>query len=423
VKGARLLLIAAAAGSARVVAVARSAVVVALAGSAMVVALAGSAMVVALAGSLVFPGGAVAAGAPLGVRTASLTQDGQQLVWQVKLDHPFSPAAMKRAGRTLCLVLRRASTSAVSGVVCATPPRDGRHPQLIYQRVTARGRGPGRAIGASVGRSSSSELTARFLPGDVGIGYGPVRWQVLSTLGAPACVSPAVCAVWFPSKPALARLHVPQVVGCVPSGPPLAFNGPTNRHEIALTFDDGPWPDTPQVLDILEREHVHATFFQIGEQVSTFGRAVDRRMLADGDMIGDHTWSHANVSGDGPFAAGQISQTVAAIRTVTGGFTPCLFRPPGGAFSSALVSEARSMGFTTILWNVDPRDWSRPGTGAIYGNVVGNARNGAIVIQHDGGGDRSQTLAALPREIATLRSRGYRFVTVTELLGQRLIYK
>jgi peptidoglycan-N-acetylglucosamine deacetylase len=364
---------------------------------------------------------ASAAPAPLTVHAASLTQDGQQLAWHVQLDHPFSPTAMQRDRRTLCLVLRRARNLTVSGVACVAPPRDGRHPRLIYQRVSAAGRGRGRAVRATVGRSSSSDMTARFLPGDVGIRYAPVRWQVLSTLAPPRCV--ARCSVWFPVRPALAKLRVPRVVGCVPSGPPFVFSGPTNKHEIALTFDDGPWPDTPQFLDILEREHVHATFFQIGQQVGTFGRAVDRRMLADGDIIGDHTWSHATVSGDGPFAAAQISQTATAIKRVTDGFTPCLFRAPGGAFSSALVSEARSMGFTTIQWNIDPRDWARPGTGAIVGNVLSNARNGAIVIQHDGGGDRSQTLAALPQEIGALRARGFQLVTVTELLGQRLIYK
>jgi peptidoglycan/xylan/chitin deacetylase (PgdA/CDA1 family) len=382
---------------------------------------AGCALVAALASA------AGAAGGPLRVHAASLTQDAQQLVWHVQLDHPFSPSAMARDGRTLCLVLRRASNSSISGLLCVTPPRGGRQARLVFQRVTAKGRGPGRSVAATVSRSSTSDLTARFVPGDLGIAYAPVRWQVLTTLATPGCVPPAPnplgCTAWFPKQPALAKLHVPQVVGCVPSGPPTVFNGPTNKHEIALTFDDGPWPDTPQFLHILEREHVHATFFQIGEQVGTYGRSVDPRMLADGDVIGDHTWTHANVSGDGPFAAGQIAETAAAIRRVTGGFTPCLFRPPGGASSSALVREARSMGFTTIEWNVDPRDWARPGTAAIYQNVVGNARNGAIVLQHDGGGDRSETLAALPQEIATLRSRGYRFVTVTELLGQRLIYK
>ncbi len=157
---------------------------------------------------------------------------------------------------------------------------------------------------------------------------------------------------------------------------------------IALTFDDGPWPDTPQFLNVLEREHVHATFFQIGEQVGTFGRVVDRRMLADGDIIGDHTWSHPNVSGDGSFARQQIASTATRDPPRLTGFRPCLFRAPGGAVSGALIAEARSMGFTTIKWDVDPRDWARPGTGAIYSTVVNNAHPGAIVIQHDGGGDR-----------------------------------
>ena len=150
---------------------------------------------------------------------------------------------------------------------------------------------------------------------------------------------------------------------------------------------------------------------------------MDRRILADGDMIGDHTETHANVAGAGAFARSEITTAAAAIRRATGGFNPCLFRAPGGAVSPALISLARSIGFTTIQWDIDPRDWARPGTGAIYGNVIANAHNGAIVIQHDGGGDRSETLAALPREIATLRSRGYQFVTVTQLLGQRVLYR
>jgi peptidoglycan-N-acetylglucosamine deacetylase len=381
---------------------------------------------VALAAMMSAASAASVAGAPLSVRSASLTQTGRQLVWHVVLDHPFSPTAMRQAGRTLCLVLRRASTGSVSGVLCVAPPRDGHQPQLVFQRITAAGRGPGKAIAATVTRSSSSDLTGTFLPGDVGLSYRDVRWQVLTTLKAAACVPPTTdpqgCTASFPAAPALAKLHTPQLTGCEPSGPPYVTSGPTNRRVIALTFDDGPWPDTPQFLDILEREHVRATFFQIGEQVGIYGRAVDRRMLADGDIIGDHTWSHANVAGDGPFAAGQISSTAAAIRAMTG-FRPCLFRAPGGSVSGALISEARSMGFTTIEWDVDPRDWSRPGTGAIYSNVVGNAHPGAIVIQHDGGGDRSETLAALPQEIATLRSRGYQFATIPELLGQRLIYK
>lgn len=146
-------------------------------------------------------------------------------------------------------------------------------------------------------------------------------------------------------------------------------------------------------------------------------------MLADGDMVGDHTWSHPDVAGAGVFARDQIVDAADAIRTATRGFTPCLFRAPYGALSPALISEARSLGYTTIQWNIDPRDWALPGVAEIESNVIDNARPGAIVEMHDGGGDRSETLAALPDIIDTLRARGYRFVTVTQLLGQRLLYR
>src|SRR5205085_10601337 len=117
----------------------------------------------------------------------------------------------------------------------------------------------------------------------------------------------------------------------------------------------------------------------------------------------------------GADAVKQISQAAAAIRKATGGFEPCLFRAPGGDVTPRLLRTARSLGFTTVQWNVDPRDWARPGTRAIYSNVIRNVRDGSIVIQHDGGGDRSQTLAALPQEIETLHKEGYTFVTVTQM--------
>jgi peptidoglycan/xylan/chitin deacetylase (PgdA/CDA1 family) len=370
------------------------------------------------------------AGQPLPVRTASLSQNGQELVWRVQLAHPFSPAALHRHDRSLCLLIERVRHASVAGQLCIIGPRRGAsEPRLEYMAVSAAGPGPPSVISATVSRANTSELSATFLPSSIGRRYSSVRWQVVSTLSTPTCTGRfhgrVGCYTAFPGKPALARLHTPRLVGCAPSGAAFVSHGPANRREVALTFDDGPWYDTPQFLSVLEREHVVATFFEIGEQISTYGQggAIERRMLADGDMIGDHTWSHANVSGAGSFAAGQISQTAAAIHKATGGFTPCLFRAPGGAVSPALITLARSMGFTTIQWDVDPRDWARPGTGAIYGNVVANAHSGSIVLQHDGGGDRSETLAALPQEIHTLRAEGYGFVTVTQMLGQRLIYK
>ncbi len=368
--------------------------------------------------------------APIPVVSSSLTQSVHNLVWKVTLASPFSPAALQRAGGQLCLLVERPGNGSVSGQVCVLPPRAGaRSPRLSFQTVTRAGPGAPRAVAATLTRASSRQLTATFLPSAIGNAYRPLRWQTLSALAAPPCLPPRTgatrCGVQVPARPALLRLHTPQLVGCTASGPPLVYDRPAAGRVIALTFDDGPWYLTPAFLGVLERYHVPATFFEIGEQVGPFGQggAIQRRMLADGDMIGDHTWSHQDVAGAGALARTQIQDAAAAIRRATGGFAPCLFRAPYGAMSPALIAEARGMGFTTIQWNIDPRDWARPGVGEIESNILGNARPGSIVLMHDGGGDRSQTLAALPDIITTLRSRGYRFVTVTQLLGLRLIYR
>jgi peptidoglycan/xylan/chitin deacetylase (PgdA/CDA1 family) len=368
---------------------------------------------------------------PSTVISASVSQSAEQIVWKLKLSVPFSPAQMKHDRRSLCLLVERPRDATVSGLLCVIPPRTGRtSPRLVYQPVSHGVAGPARIVSATVTRPSTSELTATFTPSVYGSAtYASFRWQVRTTLRPPACTpvkpNPAGCLALFPAKSQLAKLHTPQLVGCVPSGPEYVTNGSRSIHEIALTFDDGPWYDTPQFLDILEHYQVHATFFQIGEQVPVYGGAggaVERRILADGDMIGDHTWNHADVSGGGSFAAGEIAQAAHAIKAATG-FAPCLFRAPGGAVSGGLESEARSMGFTTIEWDVDPRDWATPGTASIYHTVTSTAHNGSIILQHDGGGNRSQTLAALPQEIQFFKRQGYKFVTITQMLGQRLLYK
>ena len=381
----------------------------------------------AAAGSV---GAAPVSPAPTPIVSSSLVQATQKLVWTVTLASPVSPAAVQRAGGQLCLLVERPSNGSVSGQVCLAPsPKGGRVPQLTFQRVTARGPGAARAIAATVTRAGSRQLTASFLPGAIDNAYRMLRWQTVSAVAAPPCTPPRKgatrCAILAPARPALLRLDTPQVVGCTADGPSLVYDRPAAGREIALTFDDGPWYQTPAFLTLLERYGVPATFFQIGRQISEFGEegALERRMLADGDMIGDHTWSHPDVSGAGAFARSQIEDAAAAIRQATGGFEPCLFRAPYGALSPALLAEARELGFTTIQWDIDPRDWARPGVGEIESNVIDNARPGAIVELHDGGGDRSQTLAALPDIITTLGGRGYRFVTVTQLLGQRLIYR
>jgi peptidoglycan/xylan/chitin deacetylase (PgdA/CDA1 family) len=365
------------------------------------------------------------AAAPLTVQSASLQQSGQNLVWSVQMSVPFSPGALRGAGRSLCLLIEGVRDSQPIGELCLEGPRPGgRTPSLQYRPVGGMG---GSAIAATVTRAGSRQLTATFVPAEIGNAYDPVRWQVDSALGRPHCTSPtgAACAMLWPAKAPIAPLHPPQPVGCTDTGPAFVTGITTTRREIALTFDDGPWYQTPRFLTLLEQYKVPATFFEVGEHISQYGEggAIEQRMLADGDMVGDHTWSHIVVAAAGPVAAEQIDRTAVAVRDATHGFTPCLFRAPGGDVSSALIGEARSMGFTTIQWDIDPRDWALPGVGEIEGNVLANAHPGAIVILHDGGGDRSQTLAALPDIIDTLRARGYTFVTVTQLLGQHVIYR
>jgi peptidoglycan-N-acetylglucosamine deacetylase len=348
---------------------------------------------------------------PLAVSTSSLSQQGQDLVWQLSLAEPFSPAGLQRDHRSLCLVIERAGRGSSGGS------------QLCLS---------GNPIAAKITRSSDRELTATFLPASVGLGYGPLRWQVISRVLAPAC-SPSVagtnsCTTLFPAAPSPLRLHVPQLVGCIPQGPDLIFHGSQDRREIALTFDDGPWwePPSNQFVSLLAREHVPATFFEIGEHISTYDPhgTLEREMLADGDMIGDHTWSHPDMAGLSAAAQReQIAEAAAAIRKATHGFEPCLFRAPYGVAPPSLVREAAAMGFTTIQWDVDPRDWALPGVGAIIDNVVSNAHSGAIVEEHFGGGPRYETLDALPREIAALRAKGYELVTLTQMLGYRLVYR
>jgi peptidoglycan-N-acetylglucosamine deacetylase len=223
-----------------------------------------------------------------------------------------------------------------------------------------------------------------------------------------------------PAGPATQRLiALYRVVGCRSRGD-LAYRHGPPRREVAIGFDDGPSPDTAAFVRMLERGHAQATFFMIGQQVSAPYRATLLRELRDGDVLGDHTFTHADLTRTGLVSA-QLERTIGAIRSLTG-YTPCVFRPPYGAYDGSVVHVARSMGLATVLWNVDPSDYVQPGTRQIERRVLAQIRPGSIIISHDGGGPRGQTLAAYPSIIAALQRRGYRIVTIPELLGFRPVY-
>jgi len=216
-----------------------------------------------------------------------------------------------------------------------------------------------------------------------------------------------------PETAAAAQATLP--TGCTRGGPPFRRHGPTAKKRIAIGFDDGPSDYTPKVLRVLRQFGAHATFFEIGQEIP--GRAaIMKRVLAQGDEIGNHTLHHEiNPSSQ------SLAETNRLIRNATG-FRPCDFRPPDGRVSPALVKRAKAERLMTIDWDVDPRDWADPGVEAIVSNVIHHARNGAIVVMHDGGGNRTQTVEALPRILSHFEHRGYSFVTITELLGHHFIY-
>ncbi|HSZ06426.1 MAG TPA: polysaccharide deacetylase family protein [Solirubrobacteraceae bacterium] len=217
-----------------------------------------------------------------------------------------------------------------------------------------------------------------------------------------------------PTPPSTRGAVLYRITGCRSFGTSAYTHGPARR-EVAIGFDDGPAPDTPAFVTMLERGHTQATFFMIGEQVSAAYRRTLLRELRGGDVLGDHTFTHPDLLGSGEVRA-QLRKTIAVIRSLTG-YTPCVFRPPYGDYDQSVVQTARSLGLATVLWNVDPSDYTLPGTGAIVQRVLAQVQPGSIIISHDGGGPRGQTLAAYPTIITDLRARGYRIVTIPQLLG------
>jgi peptidoglycan/xylan/chitin deacetylase (PgdA/CDA1 family) len=180
---------------------------------------------------------------------------------------------------------------------------------------------------------------------------------------------------------------------------------------VALTFDDGPSPYTPAVLSVLQQYHVPATFFEVGEEVPRYPQYA-RLLTSAGYPVENHTWSHPDLTKLSPAQVGaQIDQTQSEIRAVTGTTPQCL-RPPYDAFNATVLNEVAARGMTTMSYSVDSKDWTRPGVGAIVQAVVGAAFPGAVVGMHDGGGDRSETVAALPQIITQLRAKGYAFVSI-----------
>ncbi|MGI9183647.1 MAG: polysaccharide deacetylase family protein [Solirubrobacteraceae bacterium] len=189
----------------------------------------------------------------------------------------------------------------------------------------------------------------------------------------------------------------------------------SQHREIALTFDDGPGPYTPGVLSVLEHEHAPATFFEVGV-LERYFHASTAAIVARGYPIGDHTQSHAPMSKlSARDQLSQLLQDTAAIGDYGAPF-PRLFRPPFGLWDATTLKLLRRYRMLMVLWSVDTADYQQPGVTTIVDRALAGARRGAIILMHDAGGNRSETVAALPLIIRGLRHRGYKLVTVPRLL-------
>lgn len=203
------------------------------------------------------------------------------------------------------------------------------------------------------------------------------------------------------------------------------YNVNTNGDKvIALTFDDGPWDtSTAAILDTLKEYDAKATFFTVGQKISGHEDLL-QRAANEGHEIGTHTWDHAEGSGQGVSLIlmssderkQEVEKGLQAIKDATGQDASLMFRSPGGNFDASVASDLSNLIDAEIGWNIDTGDWQKPGVDTIAQRIE-SASPGEIILMHDGGGDRSETVAALKQALPKLKEEGYRFVTVSELIN------
>lgn len=275
------------------------------------------------------------------------------------------------------------------------------------------------------------------------------RWLILTAAALAVCVtaatdtlsspSPVICATEPPPPEALAPCATDNITADIEAssvfGGEIAdalstfvenkeYEKPTVLHAnrespgtVALTFDDGPHPKlTAPILDLLAEYNIKATFFTIGMNAQTNPELVERE-LAEGHEIGNHTQTHPNLAA---LSYQEVyDEVLAAERAVfaENKYKTHLLRPPGGNVGENVMRLASNLNYDLILWSVDTRDWAHTDAATIVRNVSKNVKNGDVILFHDYVSGESHTLEALKQLIPELISRGYEFVTVSELFG------
>ena len=193
-------------------------------------------------------------------------------------------------------------------------------------------------------------------------------------------------------------------------------HGDINRKEIALTFDDGPHMDfTPKLLEILKKCNVKATFFVVGEMAEKNPDLI-RAEVAAGHSVANHTYHHVNLTKiPEEYVATEIKACGEVIKSITGK-APHLFRPPGGDYNKQVAQVSVALDYTMVLWTDDPADYANPGVSVLDSRLMNRISPGGIILIHDGA---KETLDVLPKVINRLKSKGYKFVTVDEMIKNK----
>jgi peptidoglycan-N-acetylglucosamine deacetylase len=250
----------------------------------------------------------------------------------------------------------------------------------------------------------------------------PVRHLLLPLFGALLAFSPASIAQQNPAPPPAEPVHAAPPAD-PPANPPPRTGGPqitfnsvyVEEPYVAMTFDDGPHATlTPKLLDMLAARKLKATFFVIGRNAVEYPQIM-KRIVQEGHELANHSWSHPNLSKMGDEAVrAQLQQTDDAIRAAAGKRTT-LFRPPYGAITARQKQWIyEKFGYRTIIWDVDPFDWKRPGPGVIRDRILAQARPGSIILMHD---IHPGSIEAMPQTFDGLLAKGMKFATVSELLA------
>jgi peptidoglycan-N-acetylglucosamine deacetylase len=247
-------------------------------------------------------------------------------------------------------------------------------------------------------------VNMRYLPGWFFVLFGMVSWTAAEDTPA-ASPSPSPSPLSTPEAPAAAPK------------PATWFSVHVDGPYIAMTFDDGPSAETtPRLLDILKERNIKVTFFEIGQNAER-NPAIVKRILAEGHEIGNHSWTHPQLSKlSDERVTEEITKTQDAIKNASGsGYTPTLLRPPYGAITARQKDWIeKQFGLSIIMWSVDPFDWKRPGASVIEQRILAGAQPGAIILSHD---IHKQTVDAMPATLDALAAKGFKFVTVSQLIA------